>query len=115
MKKGLIDLLQCTVIIPYPGLPIYKQAVENDWLRVPADAYERFDMSEPVCQTPDMSPEEVMEMCRKVYHSFLTPQYIYQRLRSIKSLNDLKYNLTGAKAVFGHLLDFNRPVNPGAR
>jgi len=111
MKRGLADMLQATVTIPYPGTPLYTQAVENDWLRFPADAYEKLDMTQPVFKTPDMDPEEVMEMCNSIYRSFLQPSYIIRYLLSVRSPADLKFIAKGAKAVIGHLLDFTRRGN----
>ena len=108
MNKGLADMLQSTVTIPYPGTPLYKEAVENDWLRYAPDEYEKFDMTRPVFKTPDMTPEEVVSICNSIYRSFLQPAYIIRYLAGIRSFSDLKFIAKGAKAVIGHLLDFTR-------
>lgn len=108
MKEGLADMLQSTVTVPYPGTPLYREAVENGWLRFGADEYEKFDMSQPVFTTPDMTPEEVTEMCNSIYRSFLTPRYILRYLMGIRSFADVKFIAKGAKAVIGHLLDFTK-------
>ena len=70
MKDGLADMLQSTVTVPYPGTPLYKQAVENDWLRFAPDDYEKFDMTAPVFKTPDMTPEEIVKLCNSIYRTF---------------------------------------------
>jgi len=111
MTTGKAELLQSTIITPYPGTPLYRESIENDWLRFPADNYERFDMSEPVLKTPDMTPEEVMGMCNNVYRIFHSPMYIAHKFLSIRSVTDIMYYLRGAQAVFGHHRDFNRKVN----
>jgi len=108
MTTGKAGLLQSTVIIPYPGTPLYRESIENDWLRFPADNYERFDMSEPVLKTPDMTAEEVMEMCNHIYSIFRSPKYIMRSLLSIRSPTDIIYYLRGLKAVVGHHRDFKR-------
>ncbi|MHB9027430.1 MAG: B12-binding domain-containing radical SAM protein [Candidatus Latescibacterota bacterium] len=108
MRDGSADMLQSTVTIPYPGTPLYREAVENDWLRFAPDDYEKFDMSQPVFKTPDMTPKEVVEMCNSIYQAFLTPRYVLRYLLSIRSLADVKFIAKGAKAVVGHLLDFTR-------
>jgi hypothetical protein len=64
-------------------------------------------MSEPILKTP-MEPEEIMQICNGIYKIFLTPQYIYQRIKAIRNINDLIFTLRGVKAVFGHLQDFSR-------
>ncbi len=108
MRDGLADMLQSTVAIPYPGTPLYRQAVENNWLRIGPNDYEKFDMTAPVFNTPDMTPEEVMKICNSIYRSFLQPSYVMRYLMSIRSPSDVKFIAKGAKAVIGHLLDFAR-------
>lgn len=108
MKKGLADMLQSTIAIPYPGTPLYRQAVENDWLSIDPKDYEKFDMTAPVFKTPDMTPEEIVEICNSIYRSFLQPSYILRYLKSIRSPADVRFIARGAKAVIGHLLDFTK-------
>lgn len=108
MREGLADMLQSTVTIPYPGTPLFREAAEHGWLRFARDDYEKFDMSQPIFITPDMTPEEVMEMCNSIYRAFLTPRYVLRYLLSIRSFADMKFIAKGAKAVVGHLLDFTR-------
>ncbi|MFC1560922.1 B12-binding domain-containing radical SAM protein [Candidatus Latescibacterota bacterium] len=108
MKKGYADMLQSTIAIPYPGTPLYEQAVENDWLLFDPTEYEKFDMTAPVFKTPDMKPEEVVKICNSIYRSFLQPSYILRYLKSIRSPSDVKFVARGAKAVIGHLLDFGK-------
>ncbi|MBI2630420.1 radical SAM protein [Candidatus Pacearchaeota archaeon] len=106
MQTGKADLLQATVLIPYPGTPLWKEAKENDWLLFDAEEYERYDMREPVLKTKDSSPEEIAKICGKIYTIFLTPRYVFARLKTIKNFDDVKFNLRGMKAVLGHLNDF---------
>lgn len=110
MTTGKADVLQSTVLIPYPGTRLYEEAIEKGWLRFDPEDYERFDMSEPVLKTPDMSPEQVMEICSMVYKIFLTPRYVLKHVKRIRSFRDLKYTAGGVKAVLGHMKDFGRKV-----
>ena len=106
MSDGHAEMLQATVTVPYPGTPLNKTALKNDWFRFDPMEYERYDMAEPVFKVPDMLPEEVIDMCRGVYQSFLNPRFILRQLSQIRSWNDLNYIFRGSKAVIGHLLDF---------
>ena len=108
MARGHAEMLQATVIVPYPGTPLHAQAVEHGWFRAGFDpqAYERYDMREPVFAVPDMAPDEVMALSAQVYRSFLTPRFVWRNLRRIRSWRDLDYVWRGAKAVVGHLRDF---------
>jgi radical SAM superfamily enzyme YgiQ (UPF0313 family) len=107
MQSGKADLLQATQLIPYPGTPLWKEAVENGWLLFDKKDYERYDQREPVLNTADNNPKEVAEICEKIYKIFLTPSYVYQRAKkSLTDWDEFKLNFRGVKAVFGHLRDF---------
>jgi len=107
MLKGYADVLQSTVIVPYPGTPLYKEGMEKNWFRFDPRDYERFDMREPVFKTPDMTPDQVTKLNNKIYYIFLDPRYVLRHLRKIKSFEDIVYTLRGIKAVVGHILDFS--------
>jgi radical SAM superfamily enzyme YgiQ (UPF0313 family) len=107
MEKGHAEMLQSTVTIPYPGTPLYQEAREKGWIRFEdPEAWERYDMTEPVLKTPDIGVEEIMKMCSDIYKSFVTPRFIFNRLMKIRSLEDVSYVLRGSRAVIGHILDF---------
>lgn len=108
MQSGQADLLQATVSMPYPGTPLWKEAKKNKWFLFPPLEYERYDMREPVLNTADNDPKGASDVCGKIYTIFLTPQYLWARLRSIKTWDDIKFNLRGVKAVLGHLQDFGK-------
>ena len=108
MTSGLADVLQSTVLIPYPGTPLHKEGVDNKWFRFNPEEYERYDMAEPVFKSVDMTAEEVMGICNMIYQIFLSPKYVFRHITKIKSLEDVKYTLGGVKAVVGHLRDFSR-------
>jgi len=111
MRDGYAEMLQATVLVPYPGTPLHAMAVKEGLFRFDPQDYERFDMREPVFTTPDMSPEEVMEICGGIYRSFFSPRFIIRNITKIRSLNDVGYILRGARAVLGHLKDFMRKDN----
>jgi radical SAM superfamily enzyme YgiQ (UPF0313 family) len=108
MDHGHAEMLQATVLVPYPGTPFHQYGLDKNLFRFPPDDYERYDMRETVFKTPDMKPEEVMEMCQGVYRSFLTPRFVLRRVMNTRSMEDIRYLLRGAKAVIGHLRDFGR-------
>jgi anaerobic magnesium-protoporphyrin IX monomethyl ester cyclase len=106
MSNGHAEMLQATVVVPYPGTPLFDEAIENGWFRIDPTDYARFDMTETVFNLPDMTPEEVNEMCAGVYRAFLKPKYILRQLARMRSPQDLDYVWRGAIAVTGHLKDF---------
>jgi len=104
-KQRLIDSLQATVVIPYPGTKLFSEAQKNGWLKT--KNWDEYDMSRPVMKTP-MEDKEVMALARSIYTSFLTPRFIWKKLTSIRSADDLFFLLRAGKKFLGHLLDFSR-------
>ena len=106
MHNGLAHHLQATVVMPYPGTPLFDLCQRNGWIRFPETDYERYDMTEPVCALSDMQAEEVVQMAGQFYKLFLHPKFLAHQLRTLKSPEDLDYMLRGAKAIWGHIKDF---------
>jgi len=104
-KKGYFYTLQSTIVVPYPGTPLYEDAKSNDLLLT--KDYRRYDMGEPVMKIP-YSNEALYALIKETYTSFLTPQYIWKVITRIRNLNDVMYLWVGAKKLMGHLTDFSR-------
>lgn len=102
-KKGLIDSLQATIIIPYPGTTLFQQAQQNNWLKT--TNWDHYDMSRPVLKTP-YSPEKLLRLVRSTYATALSPRFLLRKLTSIRSLADIKHLLTSAHKLLNHLKDF---------
>jgi len=103
LAKGYADMLQATIIIPYPGTPLFEEAKENGWLRT-LD-WDEYDMRGPVLSTtiPD---EKIKKLTQGLYTAFLSPRFIGRTILSIKTYEDLRFVLKAGKAVLGHLRDF---------
>jgi len=108
MTRGWAITLQSTVVMPYPGTKLYEEALENKWFRINSSDYECFDMTQPVLNTVDMEPEEVLRVCDEIYRVFLSPKYVLRHLVRMKSWRDVKYSVRGAVKVLGHVKDFAR-------
>jgi len=108
MEKGWAVTLQSTIVMPYPGTKLYEEALENGWFRVDPKDYDRFDMTEPVLDTPDMEPDEILSICDEIYKIFLSPRYVFRHLIRVRSWGDLKHSVKGAMKVIGHVKDFAR-------
>lgn len=104
MRKGWAHSLQSTVLIPYPGTRLHEEAVERGWLRF--TDWDRYGMREPVLTHPEMTPEEILELCGRTYRLFLHPRVIMRNLLAVRSFRDIKFLLRGAKAIAGHFGDF---------
>lgn len=103
-KKGWADTLQATIVIPYPGTPLFMECKERGWLVT--EDWDRYDMREPVMRCP-MTGQEIKELTQELYKVFLTPGYVLRRLLSIRNMDDLRFIKRGVKSVTGHLTDFS--------
>ena len=103
--EGLIDTLQATIVIPYPGTALFKECKKNGWLKT--KNWDKYDMSQPVMKIP-MKDKEVMALTQGLYKSFLTPRFITRKIVSIRDFDDIKFFWRAGKAVLGHLADFAR-------
>ena len=106
MLKGWAHHLQATVVMPYPGTPLFDLCQQNGWIRFDPTAYERYDMTEPACALTDMDAEEVVQMAGQFYKIFMHPKFVMHQLRHLNSMEDLDYMMRGAKAIWGHIKDF---------
>ncbi len=103
-KKGYYETMQATIVIPYPGTPLYKQCKDNGWLLT--DDYDKFDMRQAVMKTP-FPVKKIYELEQDLYSAFMTPQYIGRKILGIRSLHDFKYLFYMGWKLIGHLLDFD--------
>jgi radical SAM superfamily enzyme YgiQ (UPF0313 family) len=101
--KGYIDTLQATLVIPYPGTPLFSECRQKGWLKT--EDWDRYDMREPVMKT-EMRDSELLALTRGIYKSFLTPRFILRKLAAIRSWADVRFYWRAARRVIGHLLDF---------
>ncbi len=109
LRRGRADMLQATIVIPYPGTPLFREAEENDWLLT--RDWDRYDMSAPVLKTA-LTDDEVKSFTRGLYTAFLSPRFALRTLAGIRSTDDLRFVGRAGKAVLGHLRDF-RPRRRG--
>ena len=103
-KKGYIDTLQATIVVPYPGTPMFEEARQNGWLLT--EDWNRYDMKESVWKSP-MDNKDVMQFTQGLYKAALNPIFIGRKILSIRGLDDLKFYLRAAKKVFAHITDFS--------
>jgi anaerobic magnesium-protoporphyrin IX monomethyl ester cyclase len=106
-SKGYVDTMQATIVIPYPGTPLYKECIEKDWFQYAPDDYEKFDMRGPVMKVP-FSNERLLQLTQLLYSSFFSPKYLFRKIVSIRKFDDVKFLMVSGKKLLGHLLDFDK-------
>jgi radical SAM superfamily enzyme YgiQ (UPF0313 family) len=109
--EGAISTLQATIVIPYPGTPLHREARENGWLLT--EDYDRYDMREPVMKLKEgVKQEEILELTQGIYKSFLTPRFVLRKLLSVRSFDDVRFLFMAGFRVLGHLADFSKKQPP---
>ena len=103
LNKGYAYTMQATVVIPYPGTPLFKECQEQKRLRTLN--WDDYDMKQSVMETPIPAPK-IMELVQEMYKVSLQPAFVLRKLFSMRDSDDLKYYLRAAKKVIGHIFDF---------
>ncbi len=104
LAKGWAKTLQCTLTIPYPGTPLFKELeAEGNLLTMDWDDY---DMRRAVAKTPRVTEAELKKAIRDVYRGFLQPSALWHRLTSTRTLFDFGFYYRGIRSLIGHLVDF---------
>ncbi len=106
-RNGWVDTLQATIVIPYPGTPLFDECKKNGWLLT--EDWDSFDMRQAVMAAP-VSDADIKELTRMLYTSFASPAYIIRKILSIRGLDDLRFFTRAGKKLLGHLTDFRKPV-----
>lgn len=103
-KNNLIDSLQATIAIPYPGTPLYKYCQENNLLLT--EDYDRFDQRGLVMKS-ELKDAEIRKIINNLYRSAVTPKFLFSKIKNLRSFNDLKFMLRAGKKLIGHITDFS--------
>jgi len=105
LKKGYAYTMQSTIVVPYPGTPLYRECLENGWLTT--SDWSDFDMKKPVMKIP-FPEKELMKMVQGMYSVAFDPVFLLRKIMSIRDWSDIKFFLRAGKKVVGHLKDFRR-------
>ena len=107
-KDGLADSLQATILIPYPGTPLFKYCHENNFLLT--KDWDDFDMRQPVIKTPISSADQ-LTLVQNLFKGILTPKFIFKKVISIRSFADIKHLGNYAIKYLKKLKDFSKNDN----
>jgi radical SAM superfamily enzyme YgiQ (UPF0313 family) len=111
LAKGWASTLQCTLTIPYPGTPLFKELFSADGLT--SLDWDDYDMRKAITKTPLVGEDEIKRAIRDVYRGFLQPAAIWRRVITTRNLFDFAFYYRGIRSLLGHLLDFRTTRNHG--
>jgi hypothetical protein len=104
LAKGWAKTLQCTLTIPYPGTPLFKELKAADGLAT-LD-WDEYDMRRAITKTPLVDEARIKCAIQEVYRGFLQPMAIFRRLTTTRNLFDFGFYYRGLRSLVGHLVDF---------
>ena len=103
-KAGLTDSIQATMLIPYPGTPLFNQAKKQGWLKT--KNWDKYDMSQSVLKSP-LSTKQQKHFVQSVYRGIFTPKFVINKITTIRSIDDIKYIGKYAIKYLKKLKDFD--------
>jgi len=107
--KGYVDTLQATIVIPYPGTPLFRECKENGWLLT--EDWDNYDQRMAIMKSP-LTESDIKELTQELYKSFVTPKFIMRKIFGIRSWTDVKFIFRAGAKVLVHLMDFSPKKNP---
>lgn len=103
-EKELVDTMQATVVIPYPGTPLFEECKKKKLLKT-LD-WEKYDMREPVMMA-GISDEKLMSAVRELYSSSIwNKTFIINTLKQLKNFDGIKYVSFQGFKYLGKLVEF---------
>ncbi len=104
LRKGYAYTLQVTMVVPYPGTPLFKELQQSNQLLT--EDWDDYDMKQQVMLSG--VPEATIKAAvRQVYGTFLHPETVIRRLLTTRDLGvDIKFYWRGFRSVLGHLRNF---------
>ena len=103
--QGYLDTLQATIVVPYPGTPLFEEARRNGWLTT--ENWDDYDMRQSVWKSP-ISSDDVLQFKNELYKAALTPAFLLRKVLSIRSLDDIAFFWRAGGKLLGHLLNSRR-------
>ena len=103
-KKLKLDFAQFSVTTPFPATELYNLYMQDRHDKIPWESFVYSGTNSqlaPVFESSSLSRDDLKYWTRRAYREFyLRPAYLWQRLRQLTNLGELKMNLKG----FGMLL-----------
>lgn len=95
------DYAQFALLSPFPGSPLYEEAVAKGWYREgPALGLAEQGERRPLLITPEWTEEKLKQIQRRAYTGFyLRPGYLFRRLRRLGSRRELAAALRAGLAL----------------
>ena len=94
---------QATIAIPYPITPLWKYCKENGLLTT--EDWSDYDMTKAVMKVP-YPEKELFKLQRGIYNTSFHPRFLWQKIRAIRSMEDLRYYFRIGKKIYDRYGNF---------
>lgn len=107
-KKVHADYVQFTLAAPFPGTKLFEEVKRKGLLHI--NSWEDLDGCHgPILNTEFLSRNKLTGIIRKMYISYYTsPTVIWQNLKSIKSLRDVRRISRGMMSVISRIIFYKK-------
>lgn len=105
-KPKFGDCLQASVVVPYPGSPLWTAAVNKGWFLIDPQDYDSYDMSQPLMK----SHYDNEAWVKRLWRLHLRPSFVLRSLLTLRTRDQLNLAWRGLLSLGGHLRDY-KPGN----
>ena len=103
LRKNIANTMQATIVIPYPGTPLFDECKEKKWLN--SYDWNRYDMKESIMKS-DINEKYIMDSVKNMYKNAFNPEFIFRKISGIRGVEDIRFIFKAVKFIFGHIFDF---------
>lgn len=103
LLKGYAYTMQATLVIPYPGTPLFEECRSENLLTTLQ--WSEYDMKKPVMKIK-FSQDKLMQLIQQMYAVSYHPKFLLKKIITLRDFDDILYFAKAGKKVFGHLRDF---------
>jgi len=101
-KPKFGDCLQASVVVPYPGSPLWTAAVNKGWFLIDPKDYDSYDMSQPLMK----SQYDNAAWVKKLWRLHLRPSFVLRSLLTLRDRDQVDLAWRGVLSLAGHLTDY---------
>jgi len=101
-KPKFGDCLQASVVVPYPGSPLWTEAVHKGWFLIDPNDYDRYDMASDLLKTPVDQRFWVNKLWKLHWH----PWFLVRSLATLRTRAQFNLAWRGLRSLFGHMRDY---------
>ncbi len=101
-KTRFGDSLQASIVVAYPGAPLFNMAIKENWLLIDKEDYEKYDMSYDILK----SQIDTDYWVKKFWKIQMHPIFLLRSFLSLRSIDDIRLAFRGLQSLLGHVKDY---------